>query len=187
MEIKVIKLKEELNDLNSLIKQYEEINLNLYHEIEESTNYWTDNHAMKFFEAISNEKKEVTLTIEELKKTRDIYDYLVKKYKKIGDQINCNINNRKKALSSINLYVEKINEIITNYNNLDLSFCPEVRNYLQIEKNKFINIKDQLEKVSKEMEDTFAYIENMEEEIKLRLSKINIRKIQETDINQFLG
>ena len=186
MEIDITKLEKDLKDLNVLIEQYEEIYLNLYNEFQMGSLQWKDTHSVKFFENITDEKKEIALFIEEIKNVKDVYNYLIEKYKKIGNKIKCTIENEQGVISKLTLYIEKINGIIEGYNNLDLSHCEEVASYLQLEKTKWIKTRERLKNLSKRIKEIFEHIKETEEKVNLEITKINIRKIQETEVIEIL-
>ena len=187
MIVHVDKIKVELDKYNNLINKYENAYLNLYHELNSASLYWNDGHSAKFFDNVEVEKNKVSNGILELKSVRDIYFYIVESYEKLGNRISFDLKYQDSIISSFNKYIDKLDEIINLYNNLDLTFCAEEANLLKTELEKLGHMKYSVTAIKNKVRKIFLQIEEIEKEVKFRISKIDIEIIKKKEINDFIG
>lgn len=184
--INISNVQKEVIQLNNLIEDYELNFLNLYNEVNKTSNYWKDAHAKAFYKDLDIQKIKVSNTIDELKKVKDIYKYVQEKYETLGQKIDFNLNYKTKVLNNLNDYIDQIKIIINNYEALDLSFCPYEARYIRNQLQKLRNHKNNLIKYKSKVEKKFNYIEEIEKNIKTQISKIQIEILQENDISKFI-
>ncbi len=187
MYINLSNLKNEVNKLNNLINKYEEIYLNLYNEFNFSSYLWHDKNSESFFESLKMEKLKIKNNIEEIDDVKQLYDYIINQYEVIGNEIKCNLNSEKNILLKFDSYLAELSKTITYYNNLDLSFCPQFKEMITKEKNIIIREKIEIENVRNKIKKMYKKINEIEREVKLKISKINIEYIKENDMNNFIG
>ena len=185
MIINVDKLRDELVKYNTFINKYEDIFLKLYGELNSASVYWNDGRSISFFEHVDKEKDKIKNVISELNGIFDFYSYIVENYEKIGNKIRFDLSVKDSIIDKYNIYINKVEEIIRCYNNLDLSFCPQEASLINDEKNKFLTIRDVVINSKNNVEKIFFEIERIEKEIGLMVSRINIDFIKETDISLF--
>ena len=140
MNIDTANLKTEVGKLDSLIDKYEEVYLNMYNEFNSTSFYWVDNYARKFFSDMNISKAKLRNTIDEIKSYRDIYRYIISSYERFGRIVKYELRYRSEIESAIKNYMSKLETIIRMYSNLDLSYCPEVRDRLNAERTRFPSI-----------------------------------------------
>ena len=184
MEIKVSKIKEELNNLNNLIEEYELNYLNLYNIVNDMSHHWQDYYANLFFKDIELKKIEVRNTIDEITNIKNLYYYLVLKYENIGENIKFDLSMRSSVLNSIDNCLNKYQNIINSYNSLDLSFCGGYS--INSEVSTMINAKNKLAHYREKLKNMLDYIEEIEREIALKISGINIEELKELEIEKYI-
>lgn len=180
MKINIDKLKINITEYNKLVEEYENICQNYYYELESDTNYWSSPYANYFFSLIAEEKKENKKFYQELSSLTKIFNYLILKYESLGSKINFDEKNKDTILNKINNY--KIDDIINIYDNLDLSFCPQEKNLIEKQKTKLQTTKVNINKYKKNIKNYFSTIEEIENQIKLKLSKLTISPIKENSL-----
>ena len=186
MIIDVNNIKDEIVKLNGLVDKYEENYLNLYNEINNASSYWNDLISVKFFDSCKIEKIETKTALDEIKSIIDVYDYILEKYQEIGNKIKCEIKDKSIIISNFNNYIVKLDDLIREYNLLDYNFDHKISSILNDQLYKLKNNRKILNSIKNEVKDIFDNIETIEKEINLRLSKINIEIIKETDISTFI-
>lgn len=180
MEININSLKQELSALNKLIEEYNINNLNMYNTFSSTTPYWIDPHSILFQNNINFEKIKVTKTYNEMIELKDIYNYMITSYQNIGDKIKINISGRENILNKFDNIISMINSIINKYNNLDYSFANvNIITMLNKEKTELNQTKERIINLKTDIYKKFNYIENIEREIALKISRINIEYLEE--------
>ena len=187
MIVHVDKIRVELDKYNNLITKYENAYLNLYHELNSASLYWNDGNSPKFFENVDSEKNKVSNSILELKSVRDVYFYIAESYEKLGNRISFDLKYQDSIINKFNLYIDKLDKIITLYNELDLTFCAEEANLLRTELDKLDHMKYSVTALKEKVRKIFMQIEEIEKEVHSRLSKIDIEIIKKKEINEFIG
>lgn len=186
MNVKVSDLKIEVEKLNSLIEEYENNYLNLYNEFLFSSFFWHDKNASFFYDDIRIDKLKIKQAIEEINSVKDLYMYIAEQYEYIGNKIEYNLKFKDDIIYEFNKYITHVNNIIEIYNNLDISFCPEISQNIINQKNRFIEQKKNIIIMKEKVKNTFNNIENIEKKIKLEISKLDITFIQEKEISKYM-
>ena len=186
MIIDVNNIKDEIVKLNDLLDKYKDNYLNLYNEINNASSYWNDLISVKFFDSCKIEKIETKTTLEEIKSIIDIYNYILEKYQEIGKKIKFEIKNRDIVINGFNNYIIKVDDLIREYNSINFNCNIKISNMLNDQLYKLKNNRKILNNIKDKVKDIFDNIEEIEKEINLRLSKINIDIIKEIDISIFI-
>ena len=188
MKININKLLIIRDNLIELLNNYEQIYNNFYHEIENVKNYWHDSHANYFFSSVVEEKKENVVFFEEFKSIVDIYSYIVNKYQDIGNNIEVDLNNRDDFIVKMDNCITGIDDIINRYRNLDSRFLMEVNKSLLYEEDKYSKIRNKLLSIKESNKRCLSEVEEIERQISLKISKINIVAVKENNYkNDSLG
>lgn len=182
MKIEVSKLNAEIVKFENLIEKLEDIYLNYYNQINSCSFFWQDKHEIKFMDQAKEEKRKYMNMINELKNISDIYSYLIREYQKIGRKIVVDLGMKNEVNNYFNKYINEINNLIYEYNRLDLSFCYDVRSYLLKEKDRLNKTKNDILSIRQKVRETFNEIEQIEKQIQLNISKLNIEIIKENSI-----
>lgn len=188
MEINVLALEKENERLTKSIDSFYDNVLNIYNELNWASGCWNDFHAGLFFTNVNSEKIKINNTYNELKSLNDVYTYLIEQYKSIGNKIKVNLEGKDRVINKFNNYREKINELLTLYNNMDLGFCSgsTLANKIYKQKQELLKIKEKLIQDKEKIKDIFEKIEEIEKDVNLKLSKIDIEVIKQADINEFM-
>lgn len=186
MEINVTHLENEYKKLNNELETFYNNYLNIYNGLNNANNYWQDYHARLFFSSVNGEKNKVNNTYNEINDIKDIYKYLIDEYEFIGKKIKVNLDGKDEIVSKFNNFTDKVNELISIYNSLDLSFCPSIANKLYNQKDKLVKIKEEMLSSKNKLKEVLEKIESIEDEVNLKISKINLEEIKETDIKEFM-
>ena len=174
-EVNVTKLKEEIAKYNSLLDSYQENYLNLYHEITNSKLYWSDPHAINFFDDKDLEKNRIDVSFEELKSIKEVYNLIINSYEKIGNFIEFNIANRDNILSKLNTYTNKLNRIMNSYNDLDYSFADSgIKSSINSQKSYIKEMIDNANILKNSIKTLLNNIVDNENKIRSAISNINV-------------
>lgn len=188
MKINIDKLLVSRDKLIELLNNYEQIYNNFYHEIENVKNYWHDSHANYFFGSVVEEKKENIVFFEEFNSIVDIYSYIVNKYQYIGNNIEVDLNNRDDFIVKMDNCITGIDDIINMYRSLDSRFLMEVNKSLLDEEDKCSKIRNRLLSIKESNKRCLNEVEEIERQISLKISKINIVTVKENNYkNDSLG
>lgn len=186
MEINVSSLQDEYDKFNEEVENFYNSFLNIYNDLNNANSYWQDYHSRLFFSSTEREKNKVNNTYNEINNLKQIYAYIIEEYKTIGQKIKVNTNNKDQVITKFNNYQEKINELISMYSSLNLSFCPNEALKLNRQKEKLVRCKSDIITAKNQVRNTLEKMESIEDTINLKLSKINIEELKETDIKEFM-
>lgn len=187
MQVNVSGMKAELAAFKRFLKDYEDDCRNLYHTLNYTNTYWQDPHAMKFFDSVKLEEIKVDTMQNEFQALKEVYTYFVEKYETFGNKVFFDLENRESCLAKIDSYILKMRNVIATYAGIDTSFCPKEASLLRKEKQKLENDVKVLEQYRVDLKEKLIEIEEIEKNIQLKLSKIDIEVIKETSIKEFLG
>ena len=181
MEIHIDKLKTTVLQLNHCIEEYEEIYMNFYHVISSSSFFWNDNRSKKFYEAMYTEKNQVKTVIDELYSLKNIYDYMIGEYEKIGTRLQIQLSEKQNVIHSIDQYIEKIHSCIQIFHAISLDMYPEVAPLLTEEQSKFIKLEQQVQKLKDQLLELFNKTEELENHINKEINRLQIQKLSEIE------
>lgn len=183
MLVNTKQLKEDLDLYSNLLSEYENNYLNYYNVISSFSFFWSDEHSKKFFNSIPKEKNYCQNMLNELKSIKEVYKYLYTKYSKFGKQIYIDLKNEDSILLKFDRYLEKANSIIHSFNNLNLSFCPELRPIVQEQKDNFLKTIEKMRDNRVFIKKYFEEIRNIEQTVKMKLKNLEFVVINETNIS----
>ena len=178
IEVNIEALKNSLSELSGVIDEFEEIELNIFNQLSQSTTYWKDTKSIEFEEKIEMEKRESSTFLVFVKNEKNIYQYIIDKYSSIGNKIKCNLNNKDKIIKSIT-------DCISNINNVDIQFdeieyCDEYY-WIMSQRDKLRNAKQVLEEYENQITEMFDKIQEIENNIESKMKSIPSIKISAFD------
>ena len=179
LKLIVENVKIKLNKINDIIEQYQSNYISYYKELDLCREYWRDSYVGYFLEQIEEEKKDNQLFYEEICSLKNIYDLIIKSYQEYGNNIDFNLDTD--ILVKLDSYEESLKNIIKRYENLDSSFCGREHYMLMEEKELLNKNKDNIISLKDKYKLIIENILKCEKDIKLSLSKINVKKIKESD------
>lgn len=186
MNINIEKLKISLSELNKLIEDYEKIYYSLYNELSNCSGFWQDNNATLFFEDVNIEKLSVERAIIEFKEIADLYNYLVNKYIEFGNKIKFDLKLKDEILVKFDRYLGRIYDILDEFRRLDFEFYNNIRGNIYSDIDKLMDVSNILVSLKSDVKKKFNKFEEIEKEVSLRISKINVEILKENDISQFI-
>lgn len=186
MNINIEKLKVEVRELSNLINEYETIYYNLYNELSGCSSFWNDNNSVVFFDDVNIEKVNVGDTIKELREICSLYDYLIDKYGYIGNKLKFNIGLKDDILLKFDKYLDRIYNLLGEFRSLEFSFSPSIASNLYGDIDRLINVANMLVRLKDKVKKQFNLFEEIEKEISLKISRINIEVFKENDIQKFI-
>ena len=176
-------LKIELNKLSNLIEKYEETKINLFLNLNNSCIDWKDNDSLKFSDKIYLEKQETDLFIDSIKEKKDIYLYMYYQYNSIGNYIRYETTNNINMINKISDNVDICDSIISQFNVItEKKECKEQYNLIN-ERNKIINVKNNLLYIRKRYQDVQKLITEIETNIKNKINNLDKIKINDFEMN----
>lgn len=182
MTIDVKGLKEELKAYNDLLEEYEGNYLNYYNVLSSFSFFWNDAHARKFYNSIPKEKLYYKNLLLELQSIRDVYKYMIMKYSDIGNHIHADLKDKDYILNKFDSYIDKCDDIINEFYNLNLSFCPVEARIIRKKRDSIIDCRDRMIEKRKSVKESLEKIENIENEVRYRINRIDVSIMKETDI-----
>lgn len=186
MKVSVSKLEVELDKLNDLAEQYQNINGNLYNEFVNASDFWKSEKSVLFFEKVKHDDLDVKKTIDEIKKISDVYKYIVQKYKEIGSTVEFNLSVYDSLLTSFDELIDNISSIIDKYSNLDYSFSYNEFSHIYNQKVKLEKTLNTLLEYKEKIKTLLFNLKEIEDNVNLKLSNIDISIINETDNSRFV-
>lgn len=181
IEINIMDLKKEIDEVNKYISEYEEVQLNLFNQLKESTINWQDEFSRQFESKIYLDKKETYILLCQLKDKNEVYNYAYNQYKEIGKKISCNLNNKNTIITTIDNCILQANSIINQFNAIDNSFYYWEYQTIEDCKNKVINVKNKLRNVLSNIRNIYQKIENIEIEVNAKIKELEEIKIHDFD------
>lgn len=183
MKISVKKLYNEINTLNRLIDNYEENYLNYFNILSSFSISWDDKRSKFFFNNARINKYNFELVRNDLKDVRRVYSYIADKYSAIGNNIFIDLGNKNRVVEAFNSYIGKLDSIINDFNNLSLGFCPNIAYLIRKERANIVAQRNKLVDCRKEIIYYFDTIKKYEEQIRNRISSLQVSSLKKTDIN----
>lgn len=179
MKLNVENLNVDIKKYNKLINYYEQVCFKFYSELNLSKEYWLGNDANYFFANIEEEKIKVQLFYKELFSIGDLYIYLVKKYQVLGKKILIELNEKDNILTKFDDYIVKFENLINYYKNIDTNFDVAIGECIKKQQELLEKNRLKIEIIKDKYKKFFSNVEEIELEVKERLSKINIEVIKE--------
>lgn len=183
LEVNNINLRKEIEQLSTLINEYEEIQLNMFNQLKDSSINWQDGNSIEFENKIYLEKQESNSLLQCLKDKKEILEFIFDKYSEMGKKIKCNLNNKSTVINSILNCQSQINNILNDFNKIDTSFYYSEKNLILKQKQNLLNVKKELLAVKKSIEKNYQKIEEIEKEIKSKINTLVDIKINDFDYN----
>ncbi len=165
-------LKNQINSLSSLISSYEEIKLNLFHQLEDSNVNWQDGHAILFGNEIAQEKKETELLFQSLQDKKNVCTFIYDRYSEIGGQVRCELSKKDQILGQVTSCINQTNQILSNFNRIDDSFYYYEYNVIMNQKSKIEYARDLLYEVAETLRNLYTKIERIELEVKNKIDEL---------------
>ncbi len=183
IEINSVELKNEIEFLNNLINNYEEIQLNLFNQLKDATINWQDGNSVEFENKIYLEKQEADLILQSLNDKKDILNFIYDKYSDLGKKVRCNLNNRTTVIHGLDNCYNQANSLINEFNKIDRSFYYGELNKIDNVKQKVVNAKNKLDTTRTAVSKIYNQIEEIEKEIKNKISELEEIKINSFEFN----
>lgn len=180
IKINVIKLKEELEQLKSIMDEYETVELNLFNQLKNSCNDWNDPRTPAFAEAVDKEKKESHNFEDSFKDATDCLKYIILQYETIGNMISVNLEKKASIIKIYGTIESRINAILSNINSVDMSFYYSELSNIKDMKNSFENLKTDLIDSRDKVKEMFKKIERIEENVASK-----IKNLKDVEVNAF--
>ena len=182
MKINCSSINQSIIKLNSLVNDYEYIFINLNNVLENVLNYWSDNDSKLYIEKITIEKRQINKNITELKDIISVYNYILKEYSNIGNDIFFDVNNIGYIYEYLDEYVDLINEIINLYSSISIKYSSIIVD----QQNYFINLKNNIDFLRKVIENTVNRVNKIERQVNVKLNNINVDLVKVSDVYNLL-
>lgn len=181
IDVNVSNLKDDIANLEILIQEYEEIKLNLFNRLKDSTIDWVDSKSVKFSDAIYLDKQETEVFIQSLKDKKDMFKFIYEKYIKLGKQIKCNLDGQKTIIGNIDDCIGQIDSIIEEFDKIKIVKDERVQSMINYEKNRARKVREYLKSLKKDIIKIFGEIEEIEKSINVKISSLEVVRINEFD------
>lgn len=181
VKVDTVSLSDTINSLEHEIVNFEDNELNLFSKILSLKNIWNDGYSTSFYEKIEEEKRLVTLLIQDLRNFNNIYLNVCNNTSKYGKKLQVDFNSLSGVLSNYNSCKQYFSTINSLYNNLDLRDCSDVANKILNQKAKFINTNRLLDNYINKLNNIINNLKNMENQVSMSVFKLNITGIKSID------
>lgn len=184
MKINTLVLKEDINNLNTLIDKFKELYTNMYNEFSNCATYWNDPNAIAYFKSVQQEKSKVNKAITDMSSLKDLYQYILESYSTLGKVLEIDLNYKERIIKSLEEYIERLRNIIRSYDSIDTYELDEVNNYIKIEKKK---LNDNLELLSNYLSNVrklYSRVEQLEIEVKAKVANVKVSSIIKNTLNK---
>lgn len=171
LEIDLKEINKYILSLNNLIKECEEVELNIFKELDNSTTNWQDNKSLLLADNIISDKEETFFFIEKIKERQDILEYIYNSYLKIGNKIKCDINRKTKIINILNNILNEVDVSLKELGRLNYQI------YVEKVQRELINIQEELITIKTKITNLFNRLNNFETSINAKINKLDNIKI----------
>ena len=178
--VNLTELNNEINKLDNLINEYEEIQLNIFHQLKDASINWNDGNSLIFNEKINDDKKESELFLIYIKEKKELFDFIYTNYSQIGKKIICNLDKKDSILSLVDSCISQVQTILNEFNQIDISFDYYEQNSILQQKQKMIDLEKTIENIKYNIKTTYTKIEKIEKVVQKK-----IQKLEKIDIKEF--
>lgn len=186
ISINSFEIEKELIYLNKLLEEYENNYLMIFKELNSSSFFWKDGKADLFYKEIPKELEKNRNYYQEIKSVKDLYNFILEKYKQIGDKISIDLNSQESILEKFNNIIELSKEILSSYKHLDTSFCEEEKQIINDYKETLKSLITSLIEEKNKIKDLFNNVEDIESQINEKLANIKITYFKELEIDSYI-
>lgn len=179
IDINTQEINKELNDLKTIKEEYEDTFRTIFNTLSNSSFFWNDNIAISFYNELENQKIKNEKEIENINSKIEVFTYIYDNYQTLGNKIKCNLESMDYIIEKLNSILNRIQNIIYQYNSLNTSFCPYERNYLINERKKLQSNYTKVTEIKTKIVNSYNKIIEIEREVSNKLSKIDNIRIEE--------
>lgn len=184
MQVNITNLKDNTIKFDKNIQSFEESSFNMYQNIEEMRSLWRTKKTDSLFSLFEEERTLTKHLISNLKKLKNVYQFLIDSLEQYGKKIDVDLDLRDKVLESFDTYMKEENKIIDIYNTIDMSYFTNETNDLKKDKDTVLDSKNKINKLEDAFKNMFDRIEEVEIEVEHKLNAINVVPIKEINFNE---
>ncbi len=181
LKVNVASLKELSAELTVMVTEYEELAMSIVQEINNAEFAWHDDNSPEFFEEAVKYKNKVISFISDIQKTSNNYAAIAEtasKIKKDANSLMCNQNYRQRVGTAYSNAISSVNSLKNQLNSLSTYFCTwGERNAIRGEINRLSNIASNLGNSRTTVDNMFAKMSALENEINSKLSSFSYTKL----------
>ena len=181
LKIDVAKLKEYSTDLNAMVTKYEETAMSIAQEITNAEYAWHDDNSVKFFEEATDYKEKLVSFISDLNQTNKKYKDIVESINRIRKDIvslSCDQAYRQRDSNAYTNAIDSVNSLKNQLDYLTTYFCTwGEKQAIRNEINRLSSIASNLGNYRTTVDNLFAKLSALENEIKATLSKMTYTKL----------
>ncbi len=181
MLINLTEINSEINKLNDLISEYEDVQLNIFNQLKDSSVNWNDGNSLVFNEKIYDDKIESALFLLYIKENKELFDFIYNSYSQLGKKISCNLEKKNSVIFSIETCISQINTILNEFNQIDVSFNYSEKDNILKQKQKIVEVRQICLEIKNNTLKTYTKIEKIEKEVLKRTQKLEKFDIKEFD------
>ncbi len=180
IEVDTANLKTALTTLETLINEYEEIELNLFNQLNQVGIDWQDGNATIFADKIYLDKKESDLYVQSLKAKKDVTAYVYERYSSLGKKIRCNLNSRTTVLRALEECQNRAISLARSFENIDINVLMTEKDIVESQRKKINKVAATLTEIKKDTSKMYDQIETIEKNVEAK-----IRDLEKIKINDF--
>lgn len=183
LDVDTAELKSFLDNLKSLLDEYEEIKSNLFNQLKMSCMDWHDGNSTQFDNHIYEDRKESDLMLTSLKMRQSLFEFIYAKYNSFGKKIRCNLNKKSSLMGTFDDCLEELQDILNEFGNIDRSFYYSEQSLIDNQRRKIFKMKSDVKSYKENAKNLFSKIEEIEKEISAKIKELDEIKISDFDFN----
>ncbi|HBA37658.1 MAG TPA: hypothetical protein DCY94_02955 [Firmicutes bacterium] len=180
VEVDTTKLKTELTKLQTFIDEYEEIELNLFNQLNSSLIDWQDGNSIRFENQVNLDRKESNLYFGTIQSKKNLFDFIYEKYRELGKRISCNLNSKTSVMRTVEDCYNQAAGLIRDFDSIDRSLDRTLTTLIDLNKKNVMQARDNLSEMKVQIKRMYDRIEAIEKEVETR-----IKNLERTKINDF--
>ena len=176
VDVNVPNLANAINSLKSIISEYEEIELNLFNQLNDScVNNWQDKYSKEFEGKMQLDKQEAQLILESLNEKKEVYNFIHDRYGEIARKIKVNLSGRSRVISSLERCYNNARTAINLFNSVDTGY--RFGGEILAQKAKIEKVKNEISDLKIEVNNLYNKIEEIEQQIKAKINALEVVNI----------
>ena len=171
-------LKAKIALYETLINKYEEVTYDLFKTLERTSDFWQDPRANFFYSQIAEQKMVTRKLQTNMKKRKNFYEEIYKKYSKFGKTIACDVEQKQAMLQKLSYGIEQLDLITRRFNNLDIFFVFSQKNALLEQKRRITKLRNEWRNYQNALTKFLGQVDDIESEMKRKLKELEEIKIE---------
>ncbi len=181
VEVDISRLGNIVQELKSLIDDYDVIQLNIFNQLKDSFTNWQDGNSITFENKIKDEKVSSDVFLVALESNREVFQYVYDEYKKIGNKLHINLDKKNSIMSTIDECLTCLDDILSDLNGVTRSFYYRELNLINNQRDIFTACKSNIQKLKNKIKELYKKVEMIEEKVSSQVARIEMINVNNFD------